>query len=201
MTDGTHAEDGWEGLLAGLRDGDEQACAAFYHRYGPLLERLADRNLESGMKRRVDGDEVAHSACRTFLRRVQDGAFELSGRDDLWNLLSAIAVAKLRKKVRFHGAGKRGVDREVRPAGADDGVDPADRAAALDAAPDAAVEVMDAIQGLLDQLDVEERTLVCLKLEQRTDVEVAEALGCAERTVRRIRQRVQERLGLMLGEA
>lgn len=190
----------WDSLLGGLREGDEDACAAFYTRYGPLLERLADRNLESGLRRRVDGDEVAHSACRTFLRRVREGAFDLGGSDDLWNLLSAIAVAKLRKKVRFHLAQKRGVDQEVRGA-ADATTGPEDRTATPEPGPADAVEVMDAIQGLLDELDGEERMLVCLKLEQRTDDEVATALGCTERTVRRIRKRVQDRLGAMLSEA
>ena len=195
------AEDAFSGLVAGLRDGDEEAAAAFYGRYGPLLERLADKNLESGIRRRVGGDEVAHSACRTFLRRIRIGEFSLDGRDDLWNLLCAITVAKVRKKVRFHRAQKRGVGREIRGTTDDDAPSP-DAVLPTEAlGPADAAEIADAVQHLLDGLNDEERQLVCLKLEQRTDEGVADAIGCSERTVRRLRQRIQERWRSLIPDA
>ena len=193
----TSDSDDWATLIEGLRAGSETATAAFYNRYRPLLEGLAAKNLESGIRRRVQSDEVAHSACRTFMRRVYDGAFDLEGKDALWNLLCAVTLAKLRKKVRFHRAQKRGLDREEGKA--DGGRDLIEERLAGDApGPADAAEFADTFQHLMSKLDEEERRLVCLKLEQRTDEEVAEILGRSERTVRRLRKRIQERFSSIL---
>ena len=43
-------------------------------------------------------------------------------------------------------------------------------------------------------LDDEERKIVLLKLEQRTNEEIAAACQCAERTVRRLLKRVEVRV-------
>lgn len=182
----------WLQLITGLRDGDQRICADFYARYRPLLERLASKNLESGVLRRTGPEDVAHSACRTFLRRVHGGQFDLDGDDSLWNLLCAITVAKARKKARFHLAKKRGLDREA-TSGAPD-ADPTDGLAAWEPSPADAVEFADQFEHLLSDLDDEARRMVCLRLESRTQEEIADALGCSERTVRRILARVQTQL-------
>jgi len=193
-TDDTH----WRRLINGLREGNETVAGEFYAHYRPLLERLAGVHLKSGMLRRVGPDEVAHSVCRTFLRRIHGGEFELSGRDKLWNLLCAIALAKTRKKARFHLADKRHVGMEQPqptttehtegPAGGVGGV------AAPAPTPAEAAEFADQCEHVLDTLDDEERKIVMLKLEQKTNEEIAAACQCAERTVRRILKRVEIRV-------
>lgn len=193
--------DEWTSLIDGLRRGDPEVAARFYSRYAPLLERLADRNLEPGIRRRVGGDEVAHSACRTFLRRIHGGEFALDGDDQLWSLLCAITLAKLKKKARFHLAAKRGVRDERNLAPTTAGESAAMEPVSDGVGPAAAAEFADVFEHLLSGLDEEGRQLVCMKLEQRTDEEVADALECSERTVRRLRKRVQERLAAVLEDA
>lgn len=190
----------WEGLIAGLYAGDERAATEFYMHFGPLLEGLAARHLASGMRRRVGPEDVAHSACRTFLRRIQGGQFELQARDSLWNLLCAITLAKARKKARFHLADKRGLGREVHAAPDEDGAGDYLEPASAGPTPAEAAAFADQFSHLLSGLDEEERQIVLLRLEDRTQVEIATAMGMSERTVRRLMKRVEERLASMLGD-
>lgn len=190
----------WEGLISGLRAGDERAATEFYTHFGPLLEGLAAQHLASGMRRRVGPEDVAHSACRTFLRRIQGGQFTLQARDNLWNLLCAITLAKARKKARFHLADKRGLGREAHTdadeTGTTDRFEPASRGPT----PEEAAAFADQFRHLLSSLDDEERQIVLLRLEDRTQPEIAAAMGTSERTVRRLMKRVEERLAGVLGQ-
>ena len=192
--------DEWDLMVAGLRSGNSVVIRQFCHQYGGALERLAERNLASGLRRRVGADDVAQSACRTFLRRAQIGEFELSDSEGLWGLLCAITLTKVREQTRFHLREKRGLHREVHHAtGASAGDSTGgpsvffDRPAA-EPSPDDAAEFTDQFTRLVESLDEEERQLVDLKLQQFTNDEIAERMGCSERTVRRILKRVQAAL-------
>jgi RNA polymerase sigma-70 factor, ECF subfamily len=97
--------------------------------------------------------------------------------------------------VRFHRRQKRSIDRERpldSPAGSAEwgGLDPADPRDA----PDQALEFQEQFEKLLDLFDDDERQLVELKLLQLTNDETAARMGCSERTVRRLLQRVKTRL-------
>jgi len=70
-------------LIQGLRSGEQEAIVTFWNRYGPMLERLADRNLAQGMRRRFGPEDIVQSACRTFFRRAQAGEFEIPSEDSL----------------------------------------------------------------------------------------------------------------------
>jgi len=188
-------EDAWGEIVEGLRTGNPSVIRHFCRRYGSSLERLAERHLASGMRRRVGADDVVQSACRTFLRRAQIGEFELSDCEGLWGLLCAITLTKVREQTRYHLRGKRGLDREVHGAGHVSG-EPSmffDQAAA-EPSPAEAAEFTDQFTQLIASLDEEGRQLVDLKLQQFTNEEIAVRLGCSERTVRRILKRVQESL-------
>lgn len=188
--------DDWDAMVAGLRTGDEAAVRQFCRQYGEALERLAERNLARRVLRRVGPDDVAQSACRTFLRRARIGEFELGDTKSLWGILCAITLTKVREQMRFHLRGKRGLDREVHPS-ADDSLGgqsaffnrPSDEATPADAA-----EFADQFTRLIESLDEEQRQLVDLKLQQCTNPEIAERMGLSERTVRRILKRVQAAL-------
>ncbi len=185
----------WQRLITGLRSGDEQIATEFYSHYGPLLERLASGHLASGMLRRVGPDDVAHSACRTFMRRIQGGQFTLDAADNLWNLLCAITLAKARKKVRFHLARRREIGREVRPRPEGDESEPRPiDVAGTGPTPEEAAAFTDQFHHLLGDMEDEERQIVLLKLEQKTHEEVATTIGISERTVRRVLKRIEARL-------
>jgi RNA polymerase sigma factor (sigma-70 family) len=149
--------------------------------------------------RRLGPEDVVQSACRTFLRRARDGKFQFGGADNLWALLCAITLTKVREQARFHLRQKRGLDREE-PFAADPqassiiGFQPV----APGPSPDETAEFADQLQHLLASLDEEERQVVDLRLQEYTAAEIAERLGCSERTIRRILKRVQARLARVL---
>ena len=186
----------WPRLIQGLRAGDRHIVQEFCEQYGALLLDLADKHLAGPLRRRVGPEDVAQSACRTFLRRARAGEFQLADSENLWRLLCAITLTKVREQARFHQRQKRGIDQEV-PLASDSsssgdaaGFEPADSGPT----PAEAAEFADQFQQLMAGLDDEERRLVDLKLQQYTNAEVADRLGCSERTVRRILKHVRSRL-------
>ncbi len=106
-------EEYWGHLIRGLRDGDRTVVQDFCQRYGASLERLAAKHLPAALRRRVGPEDVVQSACRTFLRRTRGGEFQLADSEDLWRLLCAITLTKVREQARFHLRQKRGLDKEV----------------------------------------------------------------------------------------
>ena len=184
----------WEQLIQGLRSGDQDACAAFWKQYGPLLESVAERQLSDRIKRRVGSDDVVQSACRTFFRRVSEGQFELPDAESLWRLICSITLTKARRVARDQLRQKRGVDREQPiDASADGERSPAANLDGKVATPIDVAEVADQMQALLSGLGNQEAQILDLKLQQCTNDEIAEQLGCSERTVRRVIKRLQER--------
>ena len=109
-------------------------------------------------------------------------------REDLWRLLCAITLRKVREHARFHLRQKRGVDREIT------GMDIRSVAAAPGPLPDEAVAIAEEFERLLGSLDKEDRRIVEFKLQELSNLEVADALGCSERTVRRHLNRLRDHL-------
>ena len=183
-------DEDWDRLIRGLRSGDRDAARQFCERYGGPLYRVAAKHLPDRVRRRVGPEDVAQSACRTFLRRAEVGEFQLADAEALWQLLCAITLKKVREQTRFHLRQKRGLDRETDRHPASSGGPTFD---AADGAPTPAeaAEFADQFERLLGSLDEEERKVVDLKLQEFTNDQVAERLGCAERTVRRVLKRVQ----------
>jgi len=193
-------EERWQRLIDGLRGGDARVVQEFWEHYGGLLQGLAEKHLPGGLRRRVGPEDVAQSACRTFLRRARAGEFQLADSEGLWRLLCAITLTKVREQCRFHLRQKRGLGQEVYPgfvSGESGGASlgPADPGPS----PAEAAEFTDQFQRLITSLDDEERQVVDLKLQECTNDEVAQRLGCSERTVRRILKRVQARLAQAFG--
>jgi RNA polymerase sigma factor (sigma-70 family) len=188
-------EDVWQRRLQGLRDGDPEVVRLFWEQYGQMLHRLADKNLGGGLRRRVGPEDVVQSVCRTFFRRARGGEFRFGDSDDLWRLLCAITLNKVRELERFHRRHKRGLDQEVQAAWAEGDSAPGESPpAAAGSSPDEVAAFADQFEQLIASLDDEERQVVDLKLQDCTNDEVADSLGCSERTVRRVLKRVQTRL-------
>lgn len=186
-------DDRWAGLIAGLRAGDRDAAREFCDRYAAPLLRIAAKHLPERLLRRVGPEDVVQSACRTFLRRAEIGEFHLADSEALWQLMCAITLTKVREQTRFHLRKKRGLDQEADPSPTASG-GPGFDAAAPEPTPAEAVEFADQFEKLLAGLDEEERRVVDLKLQEHTNEQIAESLGCSERTVRRILKRVQAEL-------
>jgi RNA polymerase sigma factor (sigma-70 family) len=189
-------EERWQTWIRGLRAGDSQIVHEFCQRYGTPLQEFADKHLAGGMRRRVGASDIVQSAYRTFLRHLKAGEFLVADNEGLWRLLCAITLTKVRNQVRYHQRPKRRFSQDVsltalspeRDEGSFDPVDPGPT-------PAEAAEFADQFRQLMESFaDDEERQLVLHKLDQCTNVEVAQRMGLSERTVRRIHQRVKARL-------
>jgi RNA polymerase sigma-70 factor (ECF subfamily) len=192
MADGAKQE---QSFIAGLRAGDRDCVRRFCDRYGELLHQLAERHLPGPLRRRVGPEDVVQSVCRTFFRRARAGEFHFSDSANLWALLCALTLTKVQEQIRFHRRKKRDIGREVSPT-YDSSSEVTDAAEPVydQPTPAEAAEFADQFQQVLGSLDEEERSLIDLKLQDCSNLEVADRMGCSERTVRRILKRVQARL-------
>ena len=187
-------EQEWNELIAGLRSGDNDACGRFWKEYGGILESVAERQLSQKVQRRVGSDDIVQSACRTFFRRVSDGQFDLPDAEALWRLICSITLTKARRAARDHSRQKRGMDREQHiDAVVDGGTAPSANLEGNTATPLDAAEVADQMEALLSGLGEQECSILDLKLQQFTNDEIADKIGCSERSVRRVIKRLQER--------
>lgn len=188
-------QDVWpdEQWFAALAAGDPAIEEEFWRTYAGPLHRVADRQLSQQLKRRVDPEDVVQSACRTFFRRVRQGEFEIQDRSDLWRLLLTITLNKARMQARYHGRACRGMDREQalveEPAGKQ-GSPLEDALAAIDFA--------DFLESILKHLSGEQQAILQRTLDGQTQDEIAEAVGCSQRTVRRMQTKIRESLQSIL---
>lgn len=187
------APDEWDRLIAGVRAGEPAALHAFYERFGPSLERVATKAIAPDLLRRFGPESVANSVCRTFLRRARGDQVQATDADGIWRMLCAIALNKVRERVRYHRRERRRVGGEVD--------DPGAAAEAPDRGPAAEdlVAFRDQLEHVLATLDDEERRVLELRLGGASEEEVAAAAGCSERTVRRILRRLEARLTAAFG--
>ncbi|UUO07237.1 sigma-70 family RNA polymerase sigma factor [Blastopirellula sp. J2-11] len=188
-------QDVWpaQAWFAALAAGDAAIEEEFWRTYAGPLHRIADRQLSQQLKRRVDPEDVVQSACRTFFRRVRQGEFSIQDRSDLWRLLLTITLNKARLQARFHGRACRGMNREqslVDEPAAGKGSALEDELAQIDFA--------DFLESILKHLSAEQQEILQRTLDGQTQDEIAEAVGCSQRTVRRMQAKIRESLQAIL---
>lgn len=178
--------------LDDLAEGKDLAVEEFWKNYGEALQVVAERQIARWLRPRVDPEDVVQSACRTFFRRASEGAFSLASRDDLWKLLLTITLNKVRMQARFHSRQRRSVSKEqALPDAAN--LQPAEWGQAIEQ-----VDLQDMLEVAFSKEDGERQHLLALWLEGRTQNEIAEELGCSERTVRRIQEKIRKDLDAFL---
>jgi len=173
-------------LMARWRDGDEAAAEEMVRRYAERLCALARSRLSARLARHVDPEDVVQSAYRSFFAAARAGRYDLRRSGDLWRLLAAITLHKLRRQAERHAAGKRAA--AERPALPDDEL------LAREPTPEAAAALVDTVEQLLRGLGPTQRRMVELRLQGCGLDEIAAELGRSERTVRRLLDLVRERL-------
>jgi len=191
----------WERLINGLRNGDDQIVTDFYKQHWEKLRAIADQRMASYLRRRENPSDVVQSAFRTFFRRTGEGRFQFQDCEQLWSLICAITLNKVRQRVRFHGRDKRRIAAESHP---DSGPDPGRTGMAAfptrGLSPEAAAEFADQFHALLDSLDQEQQQIVQLKIDDLTNEEIAAKLEMSDRTVGRILNRMKQRFERMFGD-
>jgi DNA-directed RNA polymerase specialized sigma24 family protein len=179
--------------LGDLKAGGDSAAQHLWERYFHRLVHLARARLRSAHRAGAveDEEDAALSAFDSFCRGAAGGRFpQLADREDLWRLLVVITVRKVLGQLKRQGARKRGGGRLVGESaliGSDaaEGVG-LDLIAGDEPSPEVAAQVVDEYRRLRDGLRTEAlRQVLDLRLEGYTREEIAERLGCAERSVKR----------------
>lgn len=181
-------------LLQRWQRGDPAAAEALFSRYFRRLHGLVQVRMSAKMAARFDADDVVQSAFRSFFTGARDGRYVLQRSGDLWRLLAAIAINKLRHEQRRHSAGKRSLDLEQLPPPLRESMDEETMWLAHDPTPEEAAILADEVESLLRPLDAEHRRIVELRLQGHTLNEIALEVRRSQRTVRRIMDLVKQRL-------
>jgi RNA polymerase sigma factor (sigma-70 family) len=185
--------------IDGLKLGRSDAPQQIWERYFTRLCHLAKRHLHDSPCRAADQEDVALSAMDSFFRGTAEGRFpKLDDRDDLWKLLVVITARKacdqrtLERRKKRGGGAVRGESVVMTRDDADlpNGFE---RFASEEPTPELAVELAEQSRRLFAALgDDDLRQVALLKMESRTDDEIAGQLGCARRTVQRKLRLIQE---------
>ena len=187
-------------LMDRLRSGEDAAAREVFARFASRLAGLARRHLDARLAVKVDPEDVVQSAYKSFFLRQREGGLEVGSWDGLWGLLTMITLRKCADRAAHFRAEKRDVTREVAAAASASDTDPGPAELALDRepSPDEAAVLAETVEALFRGIaDPDERAILELSLQGHTATEISERLGRAERSVRRIRERVRRRLERM----
>lgn len=188
------ANDSFADLMARLESGEDDAARQVFVRYTQRLVGLARKHLGGRLAVKVDPEDVVQSAYKSFFLRQRDGDFEIGSWDGLWGLLTVITLRKCADRAAYYHTEKRQLNREAS--------DPTDSSPAAwqlavdrDPSPEEVVALSEAVEELFRTTeDADERAILELSLQGFTATEVSEKLGRAERSVRRLRERIRKRL-------
>jgi RNA polymerase sigma-70 factor (ECF subfamily) len=172
-------------LVMNLQAGDSVAAYQLHELYAQRLLSAVRQRMNPALRRRMDPEDVVQSAFRSFFRVVgSDGWRSRGPAGEVWSLLLAITLNKLNGKIRFHGAEKRSVSREVYDV---DTICGADRQ-------EAEAIFIDELEYVMRENTPQHRQILELLLRGDSESEVAENMKCSLRTVYRVLERVTSQL-------
>jgi RNA polymerase sigma factor (sigma-70 family) len=177
-----------------LKAGDEGALSKLYARYWPYLVKLARRKLKGLPRRATDEEDVAQQAFWGFYQTVRAGRVpKLTNRHQLIALLSHITACKAANEIKHEvGVQKRGGGHvrgesalEAPSAGQDGTSRGLEQIADNELSPQERIMLGDSYDHYVAALPEHLREFAELHLAGLTHQEIADQLGCTERTVDR----------------
>jgi len=180
-------------LVDRFQQGDPAASEALFERYLGRLMRLVGSRLSARLAQRFDPEDVVQSAYASFFRGLREERLVILRSGDVWRLLVAITLNKLRRQVAHHQAAKRTVRVEAAGSLASRGLAEAGSAADTPT-PDEVAGLVDEMERLLATLDPLQTQMLELRLQGYTCAEISAETGRCERTVRRLLERVRDEL-------
>lgn len=166
---------------------------AAFDRFTRRLIGLARNHLDARLQHKIEPEDVVQSVYRSFFLRYGHELAADQEIEGLWPLLTLITVRKCADRVRYYQAERRNLAREVKP-GADDRLQAWQEAMGREPTPEHAAVLAETLENLLSNLDADDRPIIELSLQGFSTQEVSERLGRAERSVRRLRERVRKQL-------
>lgn len=180
-------------LMTQLRLGDEDAATELFNRFTRRLIGLARMRLSSLAPQKEDAEDVANSVLKSFFVRFRDNEFELNSWESLWGLFARITLRKCGHRIEYYRAACRDVTREESgPRAEDSGCDW--EAVARGPTPDEAAMLAETVEHLMNRLDKRDREILAMALQGYSAPEISAQVGCTERTVRRVLERIRARL-------
>lgn len=187
-----------------VKAGDSVAANRIWQHYFDRLVRSVRGRLHGQNRAVSDEEDVVLSVFESFYDAAQQGRFpNLSGRDDLWQLLLRMAARKVIDKRRHDLRLRRGGDIPHHSLGqvADDGAHDGMLIEAIgnEPSPDMVLMMQESIVKLFSHLGVGQmKDLAVAKLEGYSNAELAKRFKCSERTIERrlhlIREKFQQEL-------
>ncbi len=192
-------DDSFPELMDRLRSGEDQAAREVFERFATRLMGLARRHLDGRLSVKVDPEDVVQSAYKSFFVRQREGTLTAGNWDSLWGILTMITIRKCADRAAYFRADKRDVARETSGRGDDSSPDAmAEIALDREPSPEEAVVLTETVEALFQAVcDPDERAILELSLQGYSAPEISESLGRAERSVRRLRERLRKRLERM----
>jgi RNA polymerase sigma-70 factor (ECF subfamily) len=187
--------------LTRLRAGDDAAARVVFQRFAHRLVGLARCQFHASLRYKVDPEDVVQSAYKSFFRGFDEGRFTVGEWDGLWGLLTLITLRKCADRVQYHRAECRDAIREVPAVAEAEGGIPGTEALDREPTPLEAAILSETVEHLLASLDEDERPIVELSLQGYTTQEISQQLERPERSVRRLRERLRNRLEPCSGKA
>jgi RNA polymerase sigma-70 factor (ECF subfamily) len=171
-----------------------------FERFTRRLIGLARRHLDERLRYKIDPEDVVQSAYKSLYVRYGDELFSKGAAGDLWRLLALITVRKCADRVRYHTADCRDLAREAGPA-APDAPEPWQVAVGREPTPEHAAVLAETVEQVLRGVDADERPIIEMSLQGFSTQEVSKEIGRAERSIRRLRERVRKQLESLHGAA
>ena len=181
-------------LMKRLETGDEAAAQELFDRFVGRLLALAGSRLSAVMKRRVAPEDIVQSAYRSFFRNVEQKKYAVGQPGQLWGLLAAITINKVRDHAKFHSAQKRNISAEqsMNTSRSCFGLVPA--SLLNEPTIDEAVELQEQLQIILESLPKLKREIFELFLQNQSPEEIASQVRRSLRTVRRTLDEIRKQL-------
>ncbi|QEG37155.1 RNA polymerase sigma factor [Bythopirellula goksoeyrii] len=183
-----------------VKAGDSAAANRIWQHYFDRLVRSVRARLQGQNLAISDEDDIVVSVFDSFYNAAENGRFpNLTDRDDLWRLLLRMAARKVVDKRRHDRRQRRGGNVQLHSldhAGEDKQVI---EAIGDEPSPEMVLMMQESVEQLFSHLGVGQiRDLAVAKLEGYTNAEIAQRLGCSERTIERrlnlIREKCQQEL-------
>jgi RNA polymerase sigma-70 factor, ECF subfamily len=187
------ADEDLDNLVARWQQGDQEAAAELFRQYAGRLIGLARSQLSHKLSRHVDAEDIVQSVYRSFFADLRNGSYDIRRGTDLWRLLVTITLRKLQHQVERFTAAKRTVQREHSLDG-EKSLDDLRPRLRGEPTPLEAAALADELEQLMRQLTPEQRPILELRLLGHRHQAIAAKLGCSDRTVRRVLDKVKQLL-------
>jgi RNA polymerase sigma-70 factor (ECF subfamily) len=185
-------DDGSAELVMRWQNGDQDAARELFQRYSERLMALAKTRLSAKVAIRANAEDVIQSVYRSFFVKAKSGRYVFERSGDLWRLLVAITLQKVRRQIEVHTAQKRNIHLEYReqpgwPSVSSD-------ALAREPSPAEGAALADELERIMDRLEASHRKMLELRLQGYNLDEIAAEMGVSTRTVKRGLQRIRQLL-------